>query len=177
MNPIRIIAIPTASVEKVRVTGKSPGYGHPANTEIAVGYGPCRHCLRTFNLGEDKRTLFTYDPFHGLENIPLPGPIFIHAGSCARYLEHGGYPEQMKRYPTTLAAYAKGRRLIAEVQVDDRTQITCLLMSLTFTFATEPRDAVTFEWSTCCENRRAEDRPAVRSLEVSRWSATHCCST
>ncbi len=125
-NSIRVIAIPTSLAEKVRATGKSPGYGHPSHTEVAAGHGPCRHCLRTFNVGEEKRTLFTYDPFHGLENTPLPGPIFIHSETCARYPEDGGYPEQMKQYPTTLAAYAKGRRLMSEVQVDDGTQVAAI---------------------------------------------------
>ncbi len=126
MNSIRMVAIPTSLVEKIRATGKSPGYGHPAYTEIATGYGPCRHCLRTFIVGEDKRTLFTYDPFHGLESIPLPGPIFIHSESCRRYPEDSGYPEQMRRYPATLAAYARGRRVVAEVLVEDGTQVAAI---------------------------------------------------
>lgn len=77
MTPYRIVALPTATAERVRTTGRSPGYGHPAHSEVATGYGPCRHCLRTFRVGEERRTLFTHDPFHGLEELPLPGPVFI----------------------------------------------------------------------------------------------------
>jgi hypothetical protein len=62
--------------------------------------------------------LFTYDPFHGLESLPLPGPIFIHADACVRYPEEGGYPEQMLLHSSVLAAYAKGRRLVVELQVE-----------------------------------------------------------
>ncbi|MBV9737341.1 MAG: DUF1203 domain-containing protein, partial [Candidatus Eremiobacteraeota bacterium] len=60
----------------------APIYGHPAHIEVATGYGPCRHCLRTFNVGREQRILFTYDPFQGIEDVPLPGPVFIHAVPC-----------------------------------------------------------------------------------------------
>jgi hypothetical protein len=92
--PLRVIAIPTAIADAVRSTNKAPRYGHPVHTEVASGYGPCRHCLKTFSVGEDKRTLFTYDPFDGIHSVPLPGPVFIHAEDCARYPEENGYPER-----------------------------------------------------------------------------------
>jgi hypothetical protein len=84
-HSFRVAAIPTKVADLVRSTMRSPGYGHPAHTEIATGYGPCRHCLRDFQLGKDRRILFTYDPFYGIEPLPLPGPIFIHAGACERF--------------------------------------------------------------------------------------------
>jgi hypothetical protein len=122
MIPFRVIAIPTRVAEIVRATNRAPGYGHPAHVETATGHGPCRHCLATFRIGEERRTLFTYDPFHGLEQIPLPGPIFIHTEPCNRYPENAGYPEAMKQHPAVLSAYAKGQRLVAEVQADDGSQ-------------------------------------------------------
>lgn len=118
----RIIAIPTKVAELVRRTGAAPGYGHPAHTEVAAGYGPCRHCLQTFNIGQERRTLFTYDPFHGMEQVPLPGPIFIHTEACARYAENAGYPEAMKAHATVISAYARGRKLIAEVEATNGDQ-------------------------------------------------------
>lgn len=118
MSSYKVLAIPSKVVEKVRTTEKAPGYGHPAHTEIATGYGPCRHCLRTFHVGEDRRTLFTYDPFFGIEDIPLPGPIFIHADGCERYPEHGGYPKDMLEHPAIFNAYGKGQNLVARVIVD-----------------------------------------------------------
>jgi hypothetical protein len=114
----RIVAIPTKVADRVHATGQAPGYGHPAHTEIATGYGPCRHCLRTFRIGEDRRTLFTYDPFFGIEDIPLPGPIFIHADACERYPEDGGYPNDMLQHAAIFNAYGKGQSLIARVMVD-----------------------------------------------------------
>ena len=74
MDGYRFLAIGEATAEKVRTTRKSPGYGHPVHAEIATGYGPCRLCLRDFNVGTDRRLLFTLDPFYGLEPFPLPGP-------------------------------------------------------------------------------------------------------
>ena len=118
MSNYRIIAIPPKVADKVRATGKAPGYGHPAHVEIATGYGPCRLCLQTFRIGEESRILFTYDPFFGIEAIPLPGPVFIHAHRCERYPEHGGYPKEMMAHAAVLNAYAKGQNLVARVIVD-----------------------------------------------------------
>ena len=84
MTAIRVIAIPTEIANRVRTSWKAPRYGHPAHTEIAAGFGPCRHCLRTFSVGTEKRILFTYNEFESLENLPLPGPVFIHAEACKR---------------------------------------------------------------------------------------------
>lgn len=122
MVPIRIVAIPTKVAELVRSSLKAPGYGHPAHTEVAAGYGPCRHCLRKFAVGEESRILFTYDPFFELESVPLPGPVFVHASGCERYPETAGYPEQLRDIPAVLSAYGDERRLMDEIQVTDGTQ-------------------------------------------------------
>jgi hypothetical protein len=122
MVSIRVIAIPTTVVDEVRNTHQSPRYKHPVHIELATGYGPCRHCLQAFKKGEERRTLFTYDAFDGVDPLPLPGPIFIHTEQCSRYLEDSGYPEDLRQYPSVLDAYGAGRRLIAEVQVDDGAQ-------------------------------------------------------
>jgi len=114
----RIVAIPTKVADLVRSTLRSPGYGHPAHVEVAAGYGPCRHCLRDFHVGNESRILFTYDPFHGLEPLPLPGPIFIHAQPCERCLE-ASFPDDLRSHRLTFAAYGAGRRLLAEEYVDN----------------------------------------------------------
>jgi hypothetical protein len=119
MNHLRMIAIPTKIAELVRTTMKAPGYGHPAHKEIAGGYGPCRHCLRTFRVGGEERILFTYDPFHEVAEFPLPGPIFIHAQECRRYTEAAGFPEELREHPLTLVAYGKNRTFLQEEYVAD----------------------------------------------------------
>jgi hypothetical protein len=113
MSAYRVIAIPDKVATIVRNTRRSPGYGHPAHAEIATAYGPCRLCLHTFNIGTDKRLLFTYDPFHDHEPFPLPGPIFIHESTCDRHPEDAGFPTDLIPHRLTLNAYARGRRLIA----------------------------------------------------------------
>jgi hypothetical protein len=115
----RVAAIPTKVAELVRSTMRSPGYGHPAHVEVASGYGPCRHCLRDFQVGKEQRILFTYDPFHGLESLPLPGPIFIHAEPCERFQNDAGFPEDLRTHRLTLVGYGAGRRAITEEHVEN----------------------------------------------------------
>jgi len=117
MTAFRIVAIAEGLAEKVRASRRSPGYGHPVHGEVATGYGPCRLCLRDFEVGVDRRLLFTLDPFHGLEEFPLPGPVFLHEEDCDRHPENGGFPEDLLSHGLTLAAYAKGRFLRAEERV------------------------------------------------------------
>jgi hypothetical protein len=118
MNQFRVIAIPTIIARQVRTSNKAPRYGHPAFTETAKGYGPCRHCLRTFDIGKESRTLFTYDAFEGIESVPLPGPIFIHTNDCERYPENGGYPRDLLSHAAVLSGYVKGQRLAAQLHAE-----------------------------------------------------------
>jgi hypothetical protein len=114
---VRIIAIPTEVAETVRSTSRSPRYGHPTHTEVAKGYGPCRHCLRYFVVGAEERILFTYDAFEGVESLPLPGPVFIHATACPRYEEESAFPSELLAHPLTLTAYGAGRAFREELAV------------------------------------------------------------
>jgi hypothetical protein len=78
--------------------------------------------LRTFHLGEEERILFTYDPFTGIEQVPLPGPVYVHAENCDRYPENGAYPNDLRPHAAVLNAYASGQRLIAQIHVDSGGQ-------------------------------------------------------
>lgn len=113
-----VVAIPTVVANTVRATKRAPRYGHPAHKEVATGFGPCRHCLKTFRTGQEERILFTWDPFKGLEEIPLPGPVFIHAEPCARYPEGEGYPAELRPYPVLMSAFEKGQTLLAKEIVE-----------------------------------------------------------
>ncbi|HEX9309778.1 MAG TPA: DUF1203 domain-containing protein [Gemmatimonadaceae bacterium] len=119
MQSYRVVALGDRVADAVRKTLRSPGYGHPAHTELATGYGPCRQCLRKFAVGSDRRILFTYDAFHGKEELPLPGPVFIHERYCERYPEDEGFPVDMLAHRLTLNAYASGRRLVAQKYVSN----------------------------------------------------------
>ena len=118
MLPIRIVAIPTAVAESVRATLKDPVYGHPAHAEIGADSAPCRHCLRLIAAGE-RRILFTYDRFAGVEALPLPGPIYIHSERCERYPENAEFPEELRASPRTLEGYSAGRHVVAREYVND----------------------------------------------------------
>src|SRR5271165_2907457 len=109
MTGLQTIAIPTKVADLVRTTMKAPGYGHPAHKEVTGGYGPCRHCLKTFCVGQEERILFTYDPFHELSPYPLPGPIFIHANNCVRHPDDGGFPEDLRAHALTVIGYGDER--------------------------------------------------------------------
>ena len=119
MQSYRVVAVGDRIANAVRKTRLSPGYGHPAHAEVATGYGPCRQCLRTFAVGSERRILFTYDPFYGKENLPLPGPVFIHEHDCERYPEDAGFPVDMLSHRLTLNAYAPGRRLVSQRYVSN----------------------------------------------------------
>jgi hypothetical protein len=120
MVSTRVMAISTEVAEAVRHTQKDPHYNFPAYTDISKGDAPCRHCLRTIPAGE-QALLFTYDAFEGLEKLPLPGPVYIHAQYCERYPEGAGFPVELKNSPRTLNAYASGRRLLAQEYVENGT--------------------------------------------------------
>ena len=119
MQSYRIVAVGDRIASAVRKTMQSPGYGHPAHAEVATGHGPCRQCLRTFSVGQERRILFTYDAFYGKEDLPLPGPVFIHEHDCERYPEDGGFPIDMLSHRLTLNAYGRGRSLISQKYVSN----------------------------------------------------------
>jgi hypothetical protein len=113
----RTVPISARLADAARRERRSPQYGHPAHTELATGYGPCRLCLDTFRVGEEERLLFTYDPFHGLDAYPSPGPIFVHAADCPPFSAPAGFPEPLRALPLVLEGYAAGRWLVARERV------------------------------------------------------------
>ena len=119
MQSIRIVAIPTEIAREVRLTLRAPVYGFPAHKELTTDAAPCRHCLRTFKVGEDYRILFTYDRFSGVDSLPQPGPVYIHADPCPRYAEDAGFPEELRGSPRTIEAYGRGRQLLGQAHVND----------------------------------------------------------
>jgi hypothetical protein len=112
----RFLGIPTAVADEARATLKSPQYGHPAHREIATGYGPCRVCLRTFEIGREERLLFTYQPFGEPGSLPAPGPIYIHAEACTPY-NGDDLPPDFRALPLVVEGYRSGSELVAQERV------------------------------------------------------------
>ena len=119
MPTFRVVAIPTKVTEAVRATRQSPFHGFPTHTEKLTDNAPCRHCLRQILRGKEDAILCTYDRFAGVESLPQPGPIYVHAAECQRYAEDGGFPEELRHSPRTLEAYSSGRNLLARELVKD----------------------------------------------------------
>jgi hypothetical protein len=119
MGSFCVVAISTETADAVCTTLKSPGYGFPAQVELATDQAPCRHCLQLTKPGEDQRILFTFDCFAGVEPLPLPGPVYIHAGPCERYDENAGFPAGIRSRRITFNAYGDGRRLLKQHYVED----------------------------------------------------------
>ena len=119
MSDYRVVPIPATVSERVRATLRAPGYGHPAHVEPAAGYGPCRSCLRTFREGEEERILFTFDPFHGLDPYPQPGPVFIHREACAPH-DGIGFAAGLRSLPLTLEAFGEARWMVRREHIDGR---------------------------------------------------------
>jgi hypothetical protein len=95
---------------------KSPQYGHPAHVETATGYGPCRLCLETFEVGRDERLLFTYQPFTDPGALPAPGPVFIHRDGCVRY-DGSELPAALRPLPLALEGYGVAGELVLQRRV------------------------------------------------------------
>ncbi|MBK6780995.1 MAG: DUF1203 domain-containing protein [Gemmatimonadetes bacterium] len=117
MPAFRYAGLASQIADDVRATLRSPQYGHPAHREPARGYGPCRHCLRTFHVGQEDRLLFTYQPF-APGSLPAPGPVFIHADGCARY-DALDFPPDFRGLPLVVEGYADGGRLVAQEWVGE----------------------------------------------------------
>ncbi|MBX7218560.1 MAG: DUF1203 domain-containing protein [Blastocatellia bacterium] len=110
MSAFQVVALSTDFANRVRTSLQAPQYKHPAHVETATGYGPCRHCLNTFQEGRENRVLFTYNPFQsGL--TPLPGPVFIHEKDCTRFAGPG-LPPDFQRLPLLLEGYNNQGRVV-----------------------------------------------------------------
>ena len=71
MNGYRVVTMDETTADGVRRTLMAPDYPHPAHAEVAADPAPCRVCLRRFAPGEERRLLFTYDPFRDTVDLPL----------------------------------------------------------------------------------------------------------
>jgi hypothetical protein len=112
----RVIPLDQEIASHVRASLRAPDFGHPAYVDVAGGCGPCGLCLRKFDVGAERRILFTYDPFRKREPFPLPGPVFVHERTCTRYAGER-FPAELADLPLTLYAYGAGCEQITSEHV------------------------------------------------------------
>lgn len=113
----KIIPIPESIANQVRETLASPQYSHPASVSVTTGYGPCRSCLKTFEIGKEERILFTYNSFENLSDLPLPGPVFIHKDRCETY-DHDQFPPELMDLPLLFEGFGDDSELVKRERVD-----------------------------------------------------------
>jgi Protein of unknown function (DUF1203) len=89
---IRISALETPLVERLQ-NGGPDANGHKPERHICQGGGmmPCRHCLTDIEAGEPYLIL-AHRPFPQAQPYAEQGPIFLHAGSCARHPDSADLP-------------------------------------------------------------------------------------
>lgn len=107
----RVISLDPQLVATVRVQRRSPGYGHPVVEEVAGGTGPCRSCLDLFEVGRERRLLFTYRPDGGRDAVGAPGPVVIHAAECQRF-EGAGMPAGLRQLPVVVEGRTRDGRVL-----------------------------------------------------------------
>src|SRR5713226_3006257 len=118
MGKLKIVPMASEIAAQVRKTLKAPGYGFPAQCEMAAGRAPCRHCLKLIRPNEEELILFTYDAFHGQGVPPMPGPVYIHAKACESFAGDGEIPTEYLGQPLTFEAFGADRERLAEKRVN-----------------------------------------------------------
>ncbi len=107
----KVVPISSEIARSVRTHLIAPQYKHPAFTDFAKGYGPCRVCLKTFVKDAEERILFTYNAFENLSSLPLPGPVYIHKDECKAFDEQG-FPPELRKLPLLFESFAEASELV-----------------------------------------------------------------
>lgn len=91
-------------------------FGHEVIEQAATGAGPCRVSLKPFNIGIDKRLVFTHSPFAIDNPYHQTGPVFINSKHVDEYKNVCRFPPEIKAdkksFPITLIGYIKEQRMI-----------------------------------------------------------------
>jgi hypothetical protein len=91
---------------------------------ISTGAGPCRQCLKPFDIGKESRILFAYQPVKAKHAYAQVGPVYIHSNECHSYPDIHEFPREIKYnrkdFPITLRCYDNAERMIHAELVGDR---------------------------------------------------------
>jgi hypothetical protein len=107
-----VAALPADELERIRERG-ADDFGNPFVPTVvtAAGDTPLRCCLRDAEPGE-RVALIAWRPASVGGPYAEVGPVFVHAESCAGYVDTGRYPEGFRHRTQLLRAYdAQGRQV------------------------------------------------------------------
>jgi hypothetical protein len=108
---IRFVALETEHVEALR-RGAPDANGHAAEPHTAPADGlPCRHCLAMIGRGEPYLIL-AHRPFPAPQPYAEVGPIFLHAGPCARGGGSGAIPSFLDSPRYIIRGYGRDDRIV-----------------------------------------------------------------
>ena len=112
MTSIRFSSMPTDAAQAYWA-GARDANGQEPETHVSDGDGvPCRHCQQDVAAGE-AYLILAYRPFPRPQPYAEIGPIFLHAGPCARYPGTDRTPAMfLKRESYLLKGYARDDRIV-----------------------------------------------------------------
>jgi len=112
MTPLKFMAMPTETARAYQ-SGEPDAYGRVPERRVSDGDGvPCRHCLQDVAAGEEYLIL-AYRPFPVLQPYAETGPVFLHAGPCARHPEAGETPAMfLERESYLMRGYGADDRIL-----------------------------------------------------------------
>lgn len=112
MTHFHFTAMPTEEARRFQAGG-SDAYGLPPERRVSDGDGvPCRHCLEDVAKGEAYLVL-AYRPFPAPQPYAETGPIFLHAGPCARSADRASIPPMLAtRKAHLIKGYSDDDRIV-----------------------------------------------------------------
>ena len=173
MQPYRVVAVGDRITSAVRRTLRSPGYGHPAHAEVATGHGPCRQCLKGFVVGDERRILFTYDSFHGKEDLPCRVPFSFMSRRRTIIRNTGAFRRNCFPAVSLLTHTRRAGGLIAQSYVSDgvvEAEIRHLLQDPKVSYI-HVRDTDAGCYDFCIE--RTEDEESADENQSSKGGFSH----
>lgn len=132
MTEKRFIALETEIARHYQNGGADANGQLPERKISEGGSMPCRHCLRNIAAGEEYLVL-AHRPFPAAQPYAETGPIFLHAGHCARYADEAEVPDMFRDWDRImLRGYGADDRIVygtgtvVEAAEMDRTAETIL---------------------------------------------------
>ena len=109
--PIRFEALLTDAVRAVQL-GAVDDYGNPPERRVCEGgHMPCRHCMKNIDAGEEY-LIVSWRPFESLQPYAETGPLFLHAGTCARAVSSDMTPMSLQSPDYIVRGYDRDERII-----------------------------------------------------------------